>query len=129
MPKTLEQLRELLRDGLGELRSEDIRDGKRKLFVGVDWATSEPKTTYLDFEKTREARSFHGSIGKFRISVTGDDAILHFGKHNGHHLSDIIEDDPSYLKWMIRSSDFDQDLLNICQYHLDARLFLYPHSK
>jgi len=38
-----------------------------------------------------------------------------FGKHKGHQIEDVIEDDPSYIEWCCDNEvvDFDEETLEL----------------
>lgn len=38
-----------------------------------------------------------------------------FGKHKGHQLEDVIDDDPKYIEWCIMEGvvDFDEEALEL----------------
>lgn len=38
-----------------------------------------------------------------------------FGKHKGHQLEDVIEDDPDYIEWCVKNEvvDFDEETLEL----------------
>lgn len=38
-----------------------------------------------------------------------------FGKHKGHQLEDVIEDDPNYLEWCIKEDviAFDEEAMEL----------------
>lgn len=39
----------------------------------------------------------------------GMDHIMTFGKHEGHQVEDILEDDPSYMVWLAEETNTDLD--------------------
>ena len=64
-----------------------------------------------DIEKAhREYSEFMGSSADL-----GVDDRLNFGKHRGKLIGDILEDDPSYLAWVvdenIRAIEFDEEVM------------------
>lgn len=40
-----------------------------------------------------------------------------FGKHIGHQLEDVIEDDPDYIRWCVSNDivDFDDEALELIE--------------
>jgi len=60
----------------------------------------------------------------YTISTDGEDAVLHFGKLDGNRVSDIADEDPSYLRWMLKEQDgklktiMDSDLVSVVEYQL-----------
>jgi len=69
-----------------------------------------------------QARTAGGQqTGMYKISTGGDDALIKFGKHAGKALSVIMDEDPTYLAWMLRDDDdgqprFDSVLLDVVKY-------------
>lgn len=41
----------------------------------------------------------------------GLEDTFRFGKHKGHQLEDVIEDDPDYVRWCVENDivDFDNE--------------------
>lgn len=129
MPKSLDELRRELATGLGARKAKDIREA-----APADW-DEPPMPTDEDLEPAPQGKKpwkgldrsnvkksgARGGGGKFTMSGDGDDALLHFGKHKGERISDIAEENPDYLKWMIKSGDFDKDLLEIVEFQLDMK--------
>ena len=63
---------------------------------------------------------------RFKISATGDDALLNFGKYRGSTLSQLVLKDPSYLVWMLEKTEtIPDDLLNVVAFVLGN---FAPHS-
>jgi uncharacterized protein (DUF3820 family) len=55
---------------------------------------------------------------KYTISTTGDDAVIHFGKHAGKTLTLLaLGADRSYLDWMM-AEDFPEELKDVIKYVL-----------
>lgn len=60
---------------------------------------------------------------RISIAVDGKDAILHFGRHRGKRLSDIVQTDKDYLQWMINEpGDFPRDLIDVARWVLNNPL-------
>ena len=57
-----------------------------------------------------------------RFKWSGDEAVVNFGKHNGRTLRDLAENDPGFLKWIIRS-DFSDEVKQIAS---DALVGKFP---
>lgn len=40
------------------------------------------------------------------------ESILTFGKHKGEQVEDLIEDNPSYIRWLMENTDmiFDEEV-------------------
>ena len=49
-----------------------------------------------------------------RFKFNGDEAVVNFGKYSGRTLRDIAENEPGFLRWIIKS-DFPDDVKNIAQ--------------
>ena len=43
-----------------------------------------------------------------------------FGKHKSEHIEDVAEDDPDYLRWMLRENAGDEALLEAAAQALEA---------
>lgn len=45
----------------------------------------------------------------------GLDDIFSFGKHKGDQVEDVIEDDPSYIEWLVEETivEFDEETLEL----------------
>jgi len=43
------------------------------------------------------------------------DDFFAFGKHEGDQVEDVIEDDPSYIEWLVENGicDFDEETLEV----------------
>ena len=41
------------------------------------------------------------------------ESIFKFGKHKGQQVEDVVEDDPSYVRWLCENTetDFDDEVL------------------
>lgn len=66
----------------------------------------------LNLDKMRKLSKLSASP-KYTISISGQDAILHFGKHNGLSLSQIKDKgDTSYLDWLLKQ-DFSPHLKDV----------------
>lgn len=78
-------------------------------------------TELAAFSDNRRPDSIDAS-GRFRWS--GNDAVVNFGKNYGRRLSDIAENDPGFLRWIIRS-DFPEDVKKIAS---DALVGRYPRK-
>lgn len=37
------------------------------------------------------------------------ETTIPFGKHKGHQIEDVIEDDPAYIRWLCENTDHDFD--------------------
>lgn len=72
-----------------------------------------------EFSDNRRPDSIDAA-GRFRWS--GSDAVVNFGKNYGRKLSDISENDPGFLRWIIRS-DFPEDVKKIAS---DALVGKFP---
>lgn len=59
-----------------------------------------------------------------RLKWVKNEITLNFGKHKGRVLRDLIANDPSFLKWILRS-DFPLDTLQIVRDAMEDR---YPDS-
>ena len=57
-----------------------------------------------------------------RFRWCGDEVVLNFGKHAGRTLKDLAENDPGFLRWIIRS-DFADDVKAIAS---DALIGKFP---
>lgn len=49
-----------------------------------------------------------------RFKWNGDEAVVNFGKYSGRTLRDLAENEPGFLRWIIKS-DFPDDVKNIAQ--------------
>ncbi len=74
-----------------------------------------------EFSDNRRPDSIDAS-GRFRWA--GDDAVINFGKNYGRKLRDISENDPGFLRWIIRS-DFPDEVKKIAS---DALSGKYPEK-
>jgi DNA polymerase-3 subunit epsilon len=61
------------------------------------------------FSSARDA-DFVDSEGRLKFS--GDEVVINFGKNSGRRLRDLANEDPGFLRWMLRS-DFSEDVKNI----------------
>lgn len=52
--------------------------------------------------------------GRYTVMSDGADAVVHFGKHRDHPLSEIAKEAPDYLRWMLKE-DFDEELKAIAR--------------
>ena len=59
--------------------------------------------------------------GKFVWSEEGD-ALVNFGKHRGERLIDVVDNDLTYLKWLVGSEDFDSEVRKIAESAVDGDL-------
>jgi len=122
MPKSLDELRAELARGLGACKPKDLREA-----APADDDTPEltdGDLSKVDMNKMRRSRQTGnrtGGSGKFTISTDGNDALIQFGKHAGENVSDLAEDPDgrSYLQWIVRSGDFDKDLIEVVEYQLE----------
>lgn len=123
MPKTLDELRAELARGLGAHRPKDLREGAPDDDMPPELSDEDlmPPKRGVDMAAMKAKARRGGGGGKYTISAGGDDAVLKFGKHAGESVSDLARDSDgrSYLKWMVRSGDFDTDLIDIIEYQLD----------
>ena len=55
----------------------------------------------------------------------GDDVVVNFGKFAGRQLKDIAENEPGFLRWIMRS-DFPAEVQKIAS---DALVGKYPVRK
>ncbi|MCQ2378727.1 MAG: 3'-5' exonuclease [Victivallaceae bacterium] len=60
-----------------------------------------------------------------RFKWNGDEAIVNFGKNAGRTLREISENDPGFLRWILRS-DFPEDVKKIAS---DALIGKFPERK
>ena len=60
--------------------------------------------------------------GKYKISSGGDDALLLFGKYNGHTIRELSEDPNGigYLRWVL-DQEFPSDLKDVIMFRLGMR--------
>ena len=49
-----------------------------------------------------------------RFKWNGDEAVVNFGKYSGRTLRDLAENEPGFLRWIIKS-DFPDDVKDIAQ--------------
>ncbi|MBR7106805.1 MAG: 3'-5' exonuclease [Lentisphaeria bacterium] len=57
-----------------------------------------------------------------RFKWNGDDVVVNFGKYSGRTLKDIAENEPGFLRWIIKS-DFPDDVKEIAS---DALMGKFP---
>jgi DNA polymerase-3 subunit epsilon len=62
-----------------------------------------------EFSAARDA-DFIDSEGRLKFS--GDEAVINFGKNSGRRLRELAEEDPGFLRWMLRS-DFSDEVKEI----------------
>jgi hypothetical protein len=138
VPKTLEELRKMMRQGLDtqstvavdkEKEGEHVEDLLSDMIVDeeVGAVSAEKPKAFLDKSKfTKRARasgdfsytfSPGGGGGKHKISSDGSDALLLFGKHSGKNVSDLAREEPGYLRWML-GQDFPEPLLDVIRHVL-----------
>ena len=55
-----------------------------------------------------------------RLKWTNDEVVLNFSKKKGTPLRTVIEEDPGFIKWMLRS-DFPRDTLAVVQNAVDGK--------
>ena len=55
-----------------------------------------------------------------RLKWSDDQVVLNFGKKKGTPLRDLVEEDPGFIKWMLRS-DFPRDTLAIVRDAIEGR--------
>ena len=60
-----------------------------------------------------------------RFRWMGDDVVINFGKFAGRQLKDIAQNEPGFLRWIIRS-DFPEEVKKIAS---DALIGKYPERK
>ena len=48
------------------------------------------------------------------VELSGDEAVINFGKNSGRRLKDLAVEDPGFLRWMLRS-DFSEDVKAVIQ--------------
>ena len=60
-----------------------------------------------------------------RFKWSGDEVVVNFGKNSGRTLKEISENDPGFLRWIIRS-DFPDDVKEIAS---NALIGKYPEKK
>lgn len=75
----------------------------------------------LDALKNQARTAGSQQTGMYKISKDGDDALVKFGKHAGKTLTAIMDEDPTYLAWMLREDEdgqprFDAVLLDVVRY-------------
>lgn len=116
-----------------ELEATIIRPGvpvKEKDFEDKDFdfdslfePAPEPPRKGPDLAKLKRKRgtkaSAFPSSGKYYLKTDGTDAVLNFGKHSGKALTQILDEDPSYLKWMLEQ-DFPEGLSEIVEELLNS---------
>ena len=57
-----------------------------------------------------------------RFKWSGDEAVVNFGKNSGRTLRDLAENDPGFLRWIVRN-DFPDDVKQIAS---DALIGKFP---
>ena len=62
-----------------------------------------------EFSAARDA-DFVDSEGRLKFS--GDEVVINVGKNSGRRLRDLANEDPGFLRWMLRS-DFSDEVKNI----------------
>ena len=62
-----------------------------------------------EFSAARDA-DFVDSEGRLKFS--GDEVVVNFGKNSGRRLRDLANEDPGFLRWMLRS-DFSEEVKKI----------------
>ena len=62
-----------------------------------------------EFSAARDA-DFIDSEGRLKFS--GDEAVINFGKNSGRRLRELAEEDPGFVRWMLRS-DFSDEVKEI----------------
>jgi hypothetical protein len=62
-----------------------------------------------EFSAARDA-DFVDSEGRLKFS--GSEVVINFGKNSGRRLRDLVNEDPGFLRWMLRS-DFSEDVKNV----------------
>lgn len=125
---TLEEIRDLLQKG-GFIEEGEIANGaleiandalvlvdlhrprgaRPKSAVKIDSAENSCQPKHIPVKKTS---------GRYAISVSGEDAILKFGKHKGRKLTKIVEKNGKYLLWLLQQP-FPDDLKDVCRYVLN----------
>ena len=60
-----------------------------------------------------------------RFKWNGDEVIVNFGKYSGRTLRDIAENEPRFLRWIIKS-DFPDDVRSIAE---KALIGIFPERK
>lgn len=60
-----------------------------------------------------------------RLRWRGENAVISFGKHKGRTLRELADQDPNFLKWMVKG-DFPADTRKICE---DALKGVFPSRK
>ena len=60
-----------------------------------------------------------------RFKWSGDEVIVNFGKNAGRTLRDLAENDPGFLRWILRG-DFADDVKKIAS---DALIGKFPVKK
>jgi len=60
--------------------------------------------------------------GKYKISASGDDALLLFGKYHGQTIKELAEDANGigYLRWML-AQEFPTDLKDVVMFRLGMK--------
>jgi len=64
-----------------------------------------------EFSAARDA-DFVDSEGRLKFS--GEEVVINFGKNSGRRLRELAEEDPGFLRWMLRS-DFSDEVKSIIQ--------------
>jgi hypothetical protein len=139
---TLDELRKMLAEGVGETKRRDIREGK------ADWGVDGALADHLDNFEPPEAPPPPGGRGidpkrmsaskakagalpdadrppRHTISADGTDATIHFGKFKDLPLSVIAAREPDYLAWMIkefgtRTDKATRGLIDVVRYRIRA---------
>jgi len=85
-------------------------DDPHGLRVGVDMAKMRVARREARHEVPPGSRDAgRARKGRYTVTSAGADAVVHFGKHRDHPLSEIAKEAPDYLRWMLKE-DFDEDL-------------------
>lgn len=81
----------------------------KEQFDGAHDGFADAKACFMVYKAIKS----HGSVKTkgSRIEGAALETVLDFGKHNGHQIEDIIEDDPKYIEWLIDEGvvSFDEE--------------------
>jgi hypothetical protein len=100
---------------------EDMKEGLRpsrfkKLLAEKGLRKAKASTLEEALEMIEAAPVKKTKDARYTISTDGKDATLHFGKHRGSRISDLVkrEDTKGYLRWLISpANSFPEDLVDV----------------
>lgn len=108
-------------DDDGETESKTVKEVDIEAVFGAAgrFDTSKMTATVIKARSERkseaEARAETHARCKYTISMDGEDALLQFGMHNGKTVMQVLEKEPSYIDWIIKSAGFKADLKEVCR--------------